>query len=158
MKKIFILFAIIILFLGCEFMDSTVPDSTVQKALDIAYNEITNMNLNYNSPLQYVFIKQYLENQNYKKIYECGILDMSNVQGTKHIKACLLKNANSKPDDFIKESPHVLVMAESTKENRDIVLLIFFNDAQKTEKGYSYSKIMPLTILVNLKTKKIGTL
>ena len=178
MKKIFILFAIIILFLGCEFTDSalpntttqkpldirysTVPDATVQKALDIAYNEITNINLNdVYPPQEYLVIKRYLENQNYKKNYKCSISDISDVQGEKYIKVCLLKNANNEPSDLIhlKESPDVLVMAEQSKEPRDIVKLIFFSIAfgntQKTEKGFPF---MQQTILVNLKTKKIGTL
>ena len=40
MKKIFILFAIIILFLGCEFTDSALPNTTTQKPLDIRYSTV----------------------------------------------------------------------------------------------------------------------
>ena len=67
-----------------------------------------------------------------------------------------MRNVNIQKDSIT--GPNVLVMAEREKNNKDILILVFFSDAEKTEKGYSYSKILPIAVAVNLKTQKIGTL
>ena len=156
MKK---LFTLIMLFgiIGCN-SSGVVSEANVKKALDIAYNETKNFNMGYGtSPIEFkvYLIRQYLNEQKYRNNMECTILDMSDVEGKKSTRACLLKGVDI--DKEGKEDPkNVLVMAIKNETNKDIVILMFFENAEKTENGYKYSSLMPIGILVNLATQKIG--
>ena len=142
--------------MGCN-SQGVVSPYNLKQALDIVYNETKDMKfIGYgSSELRAMFLQDYLKDRKYHNNMECGILDMSDVQGTKHIRACLLKNVHKDISNKSKDVS-VLVMAEKSKDNSDIILLMFFDDAEKTEKGYKYSTVMPIDILVNLKTHKIG--
>ena len=154
MKKLLFLVLSIFGIMGCN-SQGVVSPYNLKQALDIIYNETRDMKIiGYGSlELRAMFLQDYLKDRKYHNNMECGILDMSDVQGTKNIRACLLKNVDTS-DSY--KSKNVLVMAEQNKQNKDILYLIFFSDAEKTEKGYKYSTIMPIDILVNLKTHKIG--
>lgn len=156
MKKLLFLVLSIFGIMGCN-SQGVVSPYNLKQALDIVYNETKDMKITgYGGSLEYraMFLQDYLKDRKYHNNMECGILDMSDVQGTKHISACLLKNVHKNTSNT--KDVSVLVMAEKSKNNSDIILLMFFDDAEKTEKGYKYSTIMPIDILVNLKTHKIG--
>ncbi len=154
MKKVL---SLIILFsvVGCN-SSGVVSEANVKKALDITYAETKDFNIGYGTrpiEVKVMFIKKYLKDQNYRNNIECTILDTSDVKGKQSTRACLLKGVDKEEK---KESKNVLVMAEHDETNRDIVLLVFFQNAEKTERGYKYSTIMPIAIMVNLTTRKIG--
>lgn len=154
MKKILYLSVCVIGFFGCN-QSGVVSSNTVKKALDIAYAETKDYEFRgLHSSLQFSFIKTYLSGQKYRNNMECSVLDMSDVEGTKHMRACLLQGVNT--NDEMASSKDVLVMAEQASTNKDIVILMFFSNAKKTDRGFSYSTILPVGIAVNLKTQKIG--
>lgn len=157
MKKIFILFAIIILFLGCEFTDSTVPNATVQKALDIAHEQSKDLK---RCPSEACYAASYfLSNPTWNFNMNCKVLDNSDVQGKKSIRGCLLKNSILViPEVNEYDNKNVLVFAQYVPSNRDIVLLEFHTNAEETKAGFSFSRYAHDKIAVNLKTQKIGTL
>lgn len=158
MKKIIMFVLISVFIYGCGG-SNTVSEQKLKKALDIAYTELSKIDFDnsitrHQYPLDFAFINQYLIKQTYKKDIDCQILDQSDVNGTKHIQSCILKNVNA-INSFV-SSPDVCVLAVPDENTPEKVILIFFKDAEKTEKGVKYSTIMPMGIVVNLKTQKIG--
>lgn len=156
MKKILILLVGIFAYAGCN-PSGVVSESDVKKALDIAYAETKDYEYKgYNGSASWL-IQMYLKNQKYHNHTECMILDESDVEGKKSIRSCILPNGE--PDGKTTfGSTDILVKAIQSKDNKDIIGLIFFSDAKKTEKGVSYSSLLPVGVAVNLKTRKIGQL
>ena len=158
MKKIIGFALILISLAGCN-PSGVVPENTVRKALDIVYEETKDKDYkNSWGGLDYRFIsfsiiKGYISGQSYRNDLECSVIDVSDVEGKKYLRACLLKNVNKE-----NKNPDILIMAERFPNQKDIVALIFFQDAQKTEKGFSYNSLLPVSIAVNLDSRKIGKL
>lgn len=157
MKRVLILIGVMLSFMGCN-PSGVVSEGNVKKALDIAYAETKDYEYKgYGRNEYFMFIKSYLKNQRYHNHMECMVLDESDVEGKKSVRSCILPNGS--PDG---ETPfgskNILVKAIPGKENRDLVALLFFADAEKTEKGVRFSTIMPIGIAVNLQTRKIGDL
>lgn len=158
MKKIISLALILIGLVGCN-PSGVVPEYTVRKALDIVYEETKDKD--YKTPWggfdyrfrSFAIIKGYVSSQSYRNGLECSVIDESDVEGKKYIRARLLKNVNKE-----NKNPDILIMAERFPNQKDIVALIFFQDAQKTEKGFSYDSLLPVSIAINLDSKKIGKL
>lgn len=157
MKKIFILLGVILSFIGCN-PAGVVSEGNIKKALDIAYAETKDYEYKgYGGNDSFMFIKMYLKDQRYHNHIECMVLDESDVEGKKSVRSCIFPNGN--PDgETTFGSNNILVKAIHGKENRDIVALVFFTDAEKTEKGVRFSTLMPMGIAVNLQTRKIGEL
>ena len=155
MKKVLFLLVCIIGFLGCN-QSGVVSTNTVKKALDIAYTETKDFEMRGIYGAEFLVIKEYLKGKKYRNNIECSVLDLSDVEGIKHMRACLLKGVN--PDSGSASTKDVLVMAERFSMNKDIIVLMFFSDAKKTDKGFSYSTFLPMGIGVNLKTQKVGRL
>ena len=143
--------------MGCN-SSGVVSEGNIKKALDIAYTETKDYEYKgYNANESFMSIKMYLKNQKYHNHRECMVLDESDVEGKKSVRSCIFPNGN--PDgETTFGSENILVKAVQSKENRDIVALVFFTDAEKTEKGVRFSTLMPIGIAVNLKTRKIGEL
>ena len=154
MKKTLFLLVCIIGFLGCN-QSGVVSTNTVKKALDIAYTETKDFEMRGIYGAEFLFIKEYLKGQKYRDNMECSVLDLSDVEGTKHMRACLLKGVNVDDSASTKD---VLVMAEQFSMNKDIIVLMFFRNAKKTNQEVSYSTFLPVGIGVNLKTQKVGRL
>lgn len=158
MKKILILLFASIIIAGCN-SSGVVSERTVKQALAIVTSETKNLQWTGRASDKFslLMIKEYLQVPHYQQDMECGVLDMSDVEGKKMIRACLLRGVNNSDSLFI-SSKDVLVMAEQNSAHKDIVVLMFFSNAEKTDKGFSYSTILPLGVAVNLKTQKIGEL
>ncbi|MCI7044518.1 MAG: hypothetical protein MR993_06105 [Spirochaetes bacterium] len=158
MKKIVILVLILIGMAGCN-PSGVVSDNAVREALDIVYEETKNNDYKTSwGGLDYRFrsfaiIKEYVQNQGYRNNLECGVIDESDVEGKKYIKACLLKNANKE-----NKNPNILIKAIPFPNQKDMMFLVFFQDAERTEKGFSYNTLLPVGIVVNLDSRKIGKL
>lgn len=154
MKKVLFLLVCLVGLFGCN-QSGVVSTNTVKKALDIAYTETKDFEMTGIYGVEFLFIKKYLKGQKYRDNMECSVLDLSDVEGSKHMRACLLKGVNADDSASTKD---VLVMAEPFSMNKDIIVLMFFSDAKKTDKGFSYTTFLPVGIGVNLKTQKVGRL
>ena len=155
MKKLLILITLLSV-VGCN-ISGVVSEGNVKKALDIAYTETKDYKYNGYDGGFMLFIQGYLKNQAYRNDMQCMVLDESDVEGKKSVRACLFPNGEPDKETTF-GSENVLVKALQSKENGDIIALVFFSDAKKTEKGVSYSTLLPVGIAVNLQTRKIGKL
>lgn len=153
MKKILSVISVSLFIWGCS-SSNIVSENAVKQALEIAYSQTAPMSWEDFGALnrygELLEVKDYLKNGNFRKEITCVVLDESDVNGTKHIRACLLKNASTG------NNPNLLVKALREPANLDIIYLVFYRDADETDDGIKYSTIVPVSVAVNLKTKKIG--
>lgn len=155
MRKVLFLLVCLVGLFGCN-QSGVVSINTVKKALDIAYTETKDFEMRGVQGMEFLFIKRYLQGQKYRNNMECRVLDLSDVEGSKRMRACLLKGVN--PEDDWASTKDVLVMAEHFSMNKDIIVLMFFRNAKKTNEAFSYSTFLPMGIAVNVKTQKVGLL
>lgn len=153
MKKVLFLLVCITGIFGCN-QSGVVSINTIKKALDIAYTETKDFKFRGMDGVDFAFVKEYLREKKYLNNMECSVLDLSDVEGTKHLRACLLRGVDI--DSGRSANKDILVIATQIQANKDIVRLMFFSHVKKTDKGFYYSKMSPVEIAVNLKTKKIG--
>ena len=164
MKKVFMVLASLATICGCNFSDAA-SETEVKKALSIIRNELGGEytdwtgDMNFNDMHSLSVIKDYLASAVFEdsvKNMQCKSLDGSDVKGKKSIRGCLLKNINSSEST----NKDVLVLAKRDSNNKRVISLTFFDNAKRTENGfsYTYNQFFSVHVAVNLDTQKVGSI
>ena len=153
MKKMFMALAVMGFLLGCE-NPNVVSVDEVRTALDIARTETANLykeSPRYRDITEIFFLNAYLNSAAfYDDNIDCSYtLDLSDVEGKKFVRACILKGVYE-----LTENKDILVIA--TREPFNKIVLTFSQEAKKTDEGFSHSQHNVASVTVNLGTKKIG--
>lgn len=138
--------------IGCN-QASIVSDNTVKKALDIAHEQSNDPQKCFSEACALAYI--YLHTPTWNKHMDCRVLDNSDVHGKKTVKGCFVQDST---DSVYSGNKNVLILSQYLPSNKDIVLLMFYQGAEKTDAGFSWPPLEPAIIAVNLKTRKIGNL